>query len=130
MSYGIVICTICRREVHQNPNSREWYHCEDQTSRCVGANCIAPDEPSDIAGRWCGRDAGPARQTFQAHFFPEDAVKLEGRRLYANGRIVYDEQTPTSAADFARFREKAANDQEMPCKCGSGMRYKRCCGKP
>lgn len=59
MSYGIVICSVCHREVHQDGLCQSWTHCEDKSPRCEGANSIYPSSPADIKGEWCGKDAGP-----------------------------------------------------------------------
>ena len=58
MSYGIVVCSICKREMHQDGDNHTWRHCEDKTPRCVGAYLIYP-RPYDlknIVGKWCGCD--------------------------------------------------------------------------
>jgi hypothetical protein len=56
MSWGTVICSECKREVHQAAFTHEWRHCEDGTLRCAAASSIYPDTPSDIKGRACGQD--------------------------------------------------------------------------
>ena len=37
MSYGIVICSKCKREVHQDGSEHSWRHCEDKTAICQNA---------------------------------------------------------------------------------------------
>lgn len=72
MSSGIVVCSACKREVHQNgaivhgsrcecPRSSGWCttgwtHCEDKTPRCAGATSDFPESTAEIVGRWCGID--------------------------------------------------------------------------
>lgn len=43
MSYGLVICSLCKREVHQDDENRSWQHCDDQTPLCVGAQGVYPE---------------------------------------------------------------------------------------
>ena len=67
MSTGIVICSVCSREVHQDgprewhgksdPNgTATWRHCEDKTPVCSGAAIAYPESTAQIVGRWCGCD--------------------------------------------------------------------------
>ncbi len=57
MSYGLVICSVCKREVHQtSPGSNGWTHCEDSTPRCPGAVSAYPASDEEIVGKYCGRD--------------------------------------------------------------------------
>jgi len=56
MSTGLVICSKCYREVHQDGENHSWRHCEDKTSRCEGASSIYPLSRSFIKGKYCGRD--------------------------------------------------------------------------
>ena len=60
MSTGVVVCSLCRREIHQDgerdiPGQTGWRHCDDKSPRCFGAKADYPlsDEP---LGKWCGRD--------------------------------------------------------------------------
>ena len=62
MSYGLVVCSKCSREVHQDWPHQGWRHCEDKTPRCDGASSIYPRSRADIVGRFCGRDE-PASET-------------------------------------------------------------------
>ena len=57
MSYGIVICSVCKREVHQDGPNHTWTHCEDKTPRCEKAHSSYPDNVGEIVGKWCGMDA-------------------------------------------------------------------------
>lgn len=57
MSYGIVICSVCKSEVHQDGENHGWRHCEDKTPRCEGGSSGYPQSLSEIVGKWCGRDA-------------------------------------------------------------------------
>lgn len=56
MSYGIVICSKCHREVHQDGPEHSWRHCEDKTPRCNDADSIYPDSSTNIVGKFCARD--------------------------------------------------------------------------
>ena len=56
MSSGLVICSICKREVHQEGADHGWIHCQDQTPRCTLADSIYPDDYSQIVGPYCGKD--------------------------------------------------------------------------
>jgi hypothetical protein len=56
MSYGIVICSKCKREVHQTGVNEIWIHCEDRTRRCEGAMSEFPASEEEIRGNWCGID--------------------------------------------------------------------------
>jgi hypothetical protein len=61
MSYGLVICSQCKREVHQTgPRDQHgkygWQHCEDKTARCEAAESVYPAAKSDIRGQYCGHD--------------------------------------------------------------------------
>jgi hypothetical protein len=55
MSTGIVICSVCFRELHQSPN-RKWYHCEDNSLECKEGYHEYAMELKRIKGRWCGAD--------------------------------------------------------------------------
>lgn len=55
MSSGMVICSECLREVHQDGPNHTWTHCEDKTPRCEGAMSVYP-LMGHIKGKWCGRD--------------------------------------------------------------------------
>ena len=57
MSYGMVICSKCKREVHQDGPGQSWTHCEDKTPRCEGAQSIYPSKDrSELVGKWCAKD--------------------------------------------------------------------------
>lgn len=56
MSTGLVICSVCLREVHQDGPDYSWRHCEDKSPRCEGARSTYPMTVADIVGVWCGRD--------------------------------------------------------------------------
>lgn len=63
MSWGTVICEVCKRQVHQDgpkdSNGRTtWTHCEDKTARCPGATSIFPASVDEIRGKYCGCDGG------------------------------------------------------------------------
>jgi len=55
MSTGIVVCSQCKREIHQGFDMG-WFHCEGQTARCQGASSIYPASTHEIIGKWCGID--------------------------------------------------------------------------
>ncbi len=56
MSFGLVICSTCKREVHQDGENHTWRHCEDKSPRCEGAVSAYPTDKSGIAGKFCGMD--------------------------------------------------------------------------
>lgn len=56
MSTGIVVCSLCRREVHQDGPHHTWTHCDDKSPRCVGAVSSYPSDKSEIVGPYCGVD--------------------------------------------------------------------------
>lgn len=60
MSWGIAICSKCRREVHQDGPNQTWTHCEDKSPRCERANSAYPKEGEKPVGRVCGADDMPA----------------------------------------------------------------------
>ncbi len=59
MSAGLLICSICKREVHQDGENHSWRHCEDLTPICEQAGLEYPTTNSDIVGEYCGRDENP-----------------------------------------------------------------------
>lgn len=66
MSWGVVACSVCRREVHQNgpedPKTRThgWTHCEDGTPRCEGSvSAYLSQLSGEPVGRFCNIDQGP-----------------------------------------------------------------------
>ena len=40
MSTGLVVCSICHREVHQDGPEHSWTHFNDQSPRCEGAEIL------------------------------------------------------------------------------------------
>jgi hypothetical protein len=56
MSWGILICSKCKREIHQDGPDHSWTHCEDKTSICDGAGKIYPTSREQIKGKFCGKD--------------------------------------------------------------------------
>ena len=68
VSWGVVACSTCRREVHQNgPEEKPdapagfrrstWLHCEDQTPRCEGASSdYLQNLKGAPVGRFCNID--------------------------------------------------------------------------
>lgn len=103
MSYGIVICSVCDREVHQDGDKgirNGWRHCESGAVICIGGQAIYPDSESQIVGRWCGRDRGHASQS------PSKAAS----------------SIPSSVATA-----KIHNKYRL-CECGSMVIYTKCCG--
>lgn len=56
MSTGLVVCSICHREIHQDGPDHSWRHCEDKTPRCEGASIEYPKTRGEIVGSWCGAD--------------------------------------------------------------------------
>ena len=56
MSFGIVYCSKCKMEVHQDGPNQTWRHCEDKSPQCDGAVAAYPNNTNEIIGKWCGRD--------------------------------------------------------------------------
>lgn len=56
MSYGLLICSKCSREVHQDGDNHTWRHCEDKSPICEGARRDYPRNASEIKGKFCGCD--------------------------------------------------------------------------
>lgn len=73
MSTGLLVCTVCSREVHQDgPREHSlgrcrcplntgfcratWLHCEDKSPLCVGATTAYPKTRAVIVGAYCGAD--------------------------------------------------------------------------
>lgn len=64
MGCGIIICSVCSREIHQTgpkmyEGRRGWTHCEDRTPMCIGGKPAYPHSKRDIVGLWCGCDEIP-----------------------------------------------------------------------
>ncbi len=55
MSTGLVICSHCKHEVHQDLDHK-WTHCDTGTPICHGASAKYPDNKEEIQGTFCGRD--------------------------------------------------------------------------
>ena len=62
MSWGLVICSKCKREVHQDGPGKTWRHCEDKTPRCEGASSDYPTSQAEIVGRACYMDGNQWRR--------------------------------------------------------------------
>ena len=60
MSWGMCICSRCRREVHQSNTG--WYHCDDKSDVCVGADMPYAQSLSEVSGKYCGRDGVPGQK--------------------------------------------------------------------
>lgn len=56
MSYGLLICSECNREVHQDGPNQTWRHCETKTPMCANAMRLYPKSAADINGKFCGCD--------------------------------------------------------------------------
>ena len=62
MSCGVVICSVCRSEVHQDgqldqAGMKMWQHCEDKSPKCTGATIeYASFDEDEPRGNWCGSD--------------------------------------------------------------------------
>lgn len=57
MSYGVVMCDKCYREVHQDGPDHSWTHCEDKTPKCAEASTVYRDDFTPAVGKFCFRDA-------------------------------------------------------------------------
>jgi hypothetical protein len=55
MSYGVVMCGKCGREVHQDGQNHTWTHCEDKTPICRGFRAVYAGDGEGV-GRFCGKD--------------------------------------------------------------------------
>lgn len=61
MSQGIVGCSLCGRELHQDGDKepphgrRSWRHCEDKTPICPKAIAIYV-HGDKLRGKYCGKD--------------------------------------------------------------------------
>jgi hypothetical protein len=59
MSTGLVICSVCHKEVHQDGPQHTWRHCSrfhDWTPICEGGHPIYPVVRQDIVGLFCQAD--------------------------------------------------------------------------
>lgn len=50
-----MICSKCFMEMHQRDDGT-WYHCEDQSAKCINGEAIYARVTSRIKGKWCGAD--------------------------------------------------------------------------
>lgn len=48
MSYGLVVCSACRREAHAGAGG--WFHCNDATPLCNGASAVWPSSTEENCG--------------------------------------------------------------------------------
>lgn len=92
MSTGLVICSACKREVHQDgpaetvplPDGKSyqrstWRHCEDKSPLCEGASREFPQAVDEIRGKFCAGDDDSGR--FQYVATPEQRdVQAAARR--------------------------------------------------
>lgn len=59
MSAGLVICSVCRKEVHQDGPKQTWRHCSrfhGWTSLCEQADKVYPKTREEIVGLFCQAD--------------------------------------------------------------------------
>lgn len=70
MSTGLVICSLCNHEVHQDGPNHSWRHCDDKTPICEGAKAIYPNTSDEIVGKWCGRDNFDLFEFFEKDILP------------------------------------------------------------
>lgn len=59
MSSGLVICSVCKKEVHQDGPKHSWRHCSrfhGWTPMCDGAIPIYPRARDVINGLFCQAD--------------------------------------------------------------------------
>jgi hypothetical protein len=54
MSYGVLMCSKCKREIHQDGPNRSWQHCPDKTPICQDADKVYVD--GNGIGVFCNRD--------------------------------------------------------------------------
>ena len=73
-----------------------------------------------------------ARQSAADHFFPSEALEALGRHFVLTTSLEtilthFDAEHRVAHAPVVRSEPKAGRND--PCPCGSGQKYKRCCGK-
>lgn len=59
MSTGLVICSACGKEVHQDGPQHSWRHCSrfhGWTPICEGASVRYPHTRAEITGMFCQAD--------------------------------------------------------------------------
>jgi hypothetical protein len=64
MSWGMCICSVCKREVHQDgakdaQGRTRWTHCEDKTPICEHGLAEYAQDLREVKGKYCGRDGIP-----------------------------------------------------------------------
>jgi preprotein translocase subunit SecA len=60
----------------------------------------------------------------------EDRYEKKRERKRAQRAVVSDDDAPIPDAPVERARRDEAVGRNDPCPCGSGKKYKKCCGKP
>ena len=68
MSSGLVICSVCHVEVHQDGPTHTWRHCSrfhNWTPLCEGGKAMYPDTREQISGLFCQADGLAPRSICQ-----------------------------------------------------------------
>jgi preprotein translocase subunit SecA len=59
----------------------------------------------------------------------EDRYEKKQERKRSERAVVSDDDAPIPDAPVERARKEGAVGRNDPCPCGSGKKYKKCCGK-
>ena len=59
----------------------------------------------------------------------EDRYEKEQERKRQREAVVSDDDSPVPDAPVERVRATGTPGRNDPCSCGSGKKYKKCCGK-
>ena len=61
----------------------------------------------------------------------EDRYEKKQERKRAQRAVVSEDEAPIPDAPVERVKKKGQGvGRNDPCPCGSGKKYKKCCGKP
>mgnify|MGYP003967705117 FL=1 len=107
------------REDHDQAAARKW----SQDSEWLGLEVVATyaggesDTHGVVEFKASYRDKSGKHQAHEVANFE----KIDGKWVYVNGEMPKQETVRRSEKKVGR------ND---PCPCGSGKKYKKCCGKP
>jgi hypothetical protein len=94
MSQGIVVCSTCKHEVHQDGPAAAWQHCDDGSPRCDGAQSVYPASTGEIEGKWCGRDAEPTEARVPITVLGDDERNALSLRAEDDGRLTIEIDRP------------------------------------
>lgn len=127
MSYGIVICSVCSRELHQGGNreiANGWRHCEGNTPKCEGASAeYAVNEFSTKGvGRGPYASTGDYLNNLDRSFMDDPMKDLECVIRPRPSSLSFARET------LSPNKPKKGNKYRL-CECGSRQLYFQCCGK-